>query len=1373
MNDTRSDAGAAGQSLQQELDRVGKRFRRLLLWTGLALCWVALAVAGLAALSWARGSGRAIPGVLLVALVALPVVFLPLLLRWLRRVRDPNWIAHRVERKFPDLDARLLAALEQRPDESSGKLGFLQLDVIAQAVAHARQHGWEQVVSRRKLRAAKWGQWAALATFAIVIGSLALDLQKRPSQGGFWLGGIARRYHIKVEPEDTSLERGTGLLVLARFDDEVPTDVTLTYRDAEGRSQQLQMSKSLDDPVFAGRVPAVNADISYVVKYADKETRPYKVTVFDYPELKQADAKLKFPEYTKLAEKLVEDTRAVTAVEGTRATLTFRLNKPVKDAQLVPATARGGKDPTTKPSPVPLVVDPNDPSVYTVALDMRQSQRFALDLIDADGRKAKQPAELTLNVTPNQPPELKLAWPGKDIDVSPIQEMAVKAQVWDDFGVNRVGLSYAMAGQEPKDVVLAESVGGKEKRDVATLLSLEKLSAEPDQLLTYHLWVEDLGPDGGVRRTVGDMFFAEVRPFEMIYRQGQQPSAEQQQQQQQQQQGGNAQQAEELAELQKQIINATWKVMRRETKAQATPEMVGDGKLLHESQQSARKQAAALAQRLEDARSKQHLAAVLKSMDEAVKQLNLVRNSSIPALAPALAAEQAAYQNLLKLRAREHEVVRSQRQQRGGQQSASSASSRRQQQLNQLELQQEQNRYETQRRAQQQQQNPDDPAAREQRQVLNRLRELAQRQEDLNKQMKDLQAALQKALEEQQREELKRQLARLRDQQQEMLRDTDELRDRMDQPQNQQRMADSREQLENTRENVRRASEALENGMVPEASASGARAAEDLNKLRDDFRKGTAQQLAEDMNKMRDEARQLDQRQQELANELQRLDQSEQRKLRDSGERKQVAEGLGQQRERLGGLLKDMQRTTEESEQSEPLVSRQLHDAAREAARSNTDQSLESTRQMLDRGFVNEARQAEADASKGLTKLREGVEKAAESVLGDETEGLRRASDELDQLARELDQELSRNGQAMGGATSWPSRDGRSQLAQNGPTTRGVARANEPREGDGSGDPQEQQKQQQQQREQQARAGGRGEQQDGPTTRSVARAGQRGERQQSGEQQGQGEQQQAQADGQQPQPGSQQEGESQQGESQQGESQQGQSQEGQQASAGGQQQRQQGGQQPGQGQGQQQDQQANAQSPQQQGQQQGQGQGRGERQQGQQQAQAGGPGGLRGGDPQDGERQANAQDQQGQERQQREGGEGDLRRLAADPQERTGAETGGSGPMAGGEQFREWSDRLRDVEEMVGDPRLRAEAARIRERARSLRAEANRHSKEPNWELVREFVGRPLVELRDAVADELMRKQTAEAMVPIDREPVPPQYVERVKEYYERLGSGR
>ena len=87
--------------------------------------------------------------------------------------------------------------------------------------------------------------------------------------------------------------------------------------------------------------------------------------------------------------------------------------------------------------------------------------------------------------------------------------------------------------------------------------------------MSYYVWAEDIGPDGKPRRALSDMYFAEVRPFEQIYRQGEQPSEGEQQQQGQ---SGNQQEAEELAELQKQIINATWKLVRRENAAKPTAE---------------------------------------------------------------------------------------------------------------------------------------------------------------------------------------------------------------------------------------------------------------------------------------------------------------------------------------------------------------------------------------------------------------------------------------------------------------------------------------------------------------------------------------------------------------------------------------------------------------------------------------------------------------------------------------------------------------------------------------------------------------------------------------------------------------------------------
>lgn len=113
-----------------------------------------------------------------------------------------------------------------------------------------------------------------------------------------------------------------------------------------------------------------------------------------------------------------------------------------------------------------------------------------------------------------------------------------------------------------------------------------------------------------------------------------------------------------------------------------------------------------------------------------------------------------------------------------------------------------------------------------------------------------------------------------------------------------------------------------------------------------------------------------------------------------------------------------------------------------------------------------------------------------------------------------------------------------------------------------------------------------------------------------------------------------------------------------------------------------------------------------------------------------------------------------------------------SNPLTG-DNFREWSDRLRDVEEMVSDPELRADAARIRERARNLRAELKRHSAVPTWDLVRKQLAGPLAELENRVAEELLRRNSKKALVPLDRDPVPPQYSEKTRRYYEQLGSGK
>ncbi|HYV27336.1 MAG TPA: hypothetical protein VFA77_07370, partial [Candidatus Eisenbacteria bacterium] len=108
-----------------------------------------------------------------------------------------------------------------------------------------------------------------------------------------------------------------------------------------------------------------------------------------------------------------------------------------------------------------------------------------------------------------------------------------------------------------------------------------------------------------------------------------------------------------------------------------------------------------------------------------------------------------------------------------------------------------------------------------------------------------------------------------------------------------------------------------------------------------------------------------------------------------------------------------------------------------------------------------------------------------------------------------------------------------------------------------------------------------------------------------------------------------------------------------------------------------------------------------------------------------------------------------------------------------GGDFGPWSDRLRDVEEMIDYPDLRNRVAVARERARLFRQEYKRDLKKPDWAVVQLQVMKPLAEVRDRIADELTRRESADALVPVDRDPVPNRYSDLVRRYYEGLGKAQ
>jgi hypothetical protein len=712
-------------------------------------------------------------------------------------------------------------------------------------------------------------------------------------------------------------------------------------------------------------------------------------------------------------------------------------------------------------------------------------------------------------------------------------------------------------------------------------------------------------------------------------------------------------------------------------------------------------------QRVNDPRLSALGEVAIKEMKKAVTNLNEAANSSTR-LADALAAEQAAYQALLKLQEHEYQVMRNRRQ---NQQGGGGRDRQMQRQLDQLDLANSEDRYETQRQAQR----PQNSQRREQLQIQSRLQELARRQQDLNDRMKELQAALQEARTEQEREEIRRRLKRLQEEEQQMLADVDEVRQRMDRPENQSQLADERRQLEQTRQDIQKASESLGQDSPSQALASGTRAQRQLQQLRDQMRKENSSQFADDLREMRAQARDLARQQEEILKKMNPEAADGRKSLADAPETKDVPESLSRQREHLTNLLDRATSVSQQAEESEPLLSRQLYDTVRKFSQGSGKSVKDLQEQLLNRGLMTrsllerlkessepdgaklldlssemfkqdqlaQASEAGQRARAELDDLKRGVERAAESVLGDDTEALRLAQQELNRLTDELAREAGQPTNSASSERGTPAARDQSQPGEQASQSANARQGNEQSANSTS-------------------------QREGSTPREQTEPGNQAAR----------------------------EGNSQQPNDQSGNSSSSQAQQENGQSNQSQSQAQNGGAQPNQGQPGQREQTSSS--------------------------------------PRDGVQPGGARAGAGGARNYSNWGEnragGAVWRDDFDRFLNEGPYY--SGPLTGTD-FVPWSDRLRDVEEMVEIPDLRNEIAAARERARLMRQEFKRDKKKPEWAAVKTQVLRPLVEVRERIAEELARRESADALVPIDRDPVPDRYSELVRRYYEKLGKDK
>jgi uncharacterized protein DUF4175 len=639
-----------------------------------------------------------------VALFALTTRFMILPL-W-GRVSDER-VALYLEEREPSLQAAVLSAVEagqeKRTFERSDVSRALVERLVETAVEKCQTIDFGRPAERPALRRASALLAAAAALgMAVAILSPAFLRHAAPYLFAPWLVRAASPYAIEVDPGHVTIPRGGSQTVTARllgFDAET---VELLVRSGQaGEWKRWAMTADQASRGFRFVLFGLETGSDYYAEAGGVRSPVFRVEVADVPYVKKIDLEYRFPSYTGLAPQAHEDTGDVVALRGTEVRVRVTPTMKVAAGRLRLDGAA--------PRAMTLEADGTLQASFTVA----EEGFYRIELPRRDGDMQTGSPDYTIDVLADQPPSVTIRKPGRDAKVTNIEEVFTELEAEDDYGVGRAELVYSVNGAAEKTVVLHQ---GRARKDLTAghTFFLEELTLEPGDFISYYARAADQSQPS--QTTTTDIYFMEVRPFGREYRQAEQRGAG----------GGGGAPDDALSFQQRQIIAATFKLVRDRRRI-ADKQYGEDLGVLALAQGRLQAQVQSLVQRmanrgvLEPGSGFDSTAQSLRSAGEEMgtARERLAGNKAKDALPP----EQAALKHLQRAEAAFRDVQVSFEQQGGGGGGGSAMNAEDLADLFELELDKLKNQYETVQRGSQEK--ADDKVD----EALERLRELARRQE--------------------------------------------------------------------------------------------------------------------------------------------------------------------------------------------------------------------------------------------------------------------------------------------------------------------------------------------------------------------------------------------------------------------------------------------------------------------------------------------------------------------------------------------------------------------------------------------------------------------------------------------------------------------
>lgn len=898
-----------------------------------------------------------------------------------RRASDVRFALY-VEEHAPELRQMLLSAVHEisapNAERGSPSLSARLMErtlVVVRPIQHDGRIERPRV--QRALRAIGGIVVAAASLFAI--GPKPLRSTARQIFAPWSIAEAATpTLAVRVRPGNAAIPRGAAVDVSASIAGFSADGAELVFRaDSAAEWVRMPMSRDSIDGSFTSRVFDLTKRTEYYVNANGVRSPTYALTVTDLPAMSGMSIDLRYPAYTGMPAEHIKEGGDVAAVVGTTVTIRATITRPVRGGTL--AFDNGTK--------VPLTAGADGRLSATFAV--KTTGFYRVDLVAIDGANIPGSVQYAVEALPDRPPTARIAEPGRDTKVSSVEEVTVAVAASDDYGVESLQLRYRVNGSDEKTIALTDS--GKHRSTelrAAHTFFLEELKLAPGDLITYHA----VAKDGAGHEGVSDVYFLEVRPLGKNYRQAEQQGGG----------GGGSDSPDGFVSRQREVVAGTFNWIRDSTNVPLRKHRE-DVATLNIAEGRLRTEVVTLAQRMTEraaARTDTTFALIQAELVTASKELQGAEERLVQARGKeALPIEQRALQHLQ----RAEELYRNVQVQMGGQQGgggAGGAQKKAEELADLFELQTDKlnNQYEAVQQESQQQ------ASREVDATLERLKQLANRQQQENERIQKLAEAM--------REKLGRDASSGAGggggSQRELAKKAEEEAHRLERLAREQKSPEMTEAAQR----MQQAADAMKRAATG-SSAQGAAAMEQLNRAARGLEGARSAAAGEAVRKLAEQAKALQDQQKAIAKSVKELGSAPLEK------RGAQIQKLNQQKDALSqGVQKlenDVDRAAREAQREQPAAAGKLGDAANAIRDQRVREKIDFSKNVIRGGSSEYANTFEEQIGENLKDVADRTRAATGALNGQSTSrSQEKTLDRTRELVRGLESLRQRVGDKTG-----------------------------------------------------------------------------------------------------------------------------------------------------------------------------------------------------------------------------------------------------------------------------------------------------------------------------------------------------------------------